>query len=65
MQAERKRKYFLGANWKCNGTVSFVKEIVTHLINDLEYDKNNLGKSTLFESIVIRGQMLRKYKCDC
>lgn len=32
----------MGANWKCNGTTSFVKDIVTHLINDLEYDQQKL-----------------------
>ena len=37
-QRQRQRRYFLGANWKCNGTTAFVKDIVTHLINDLEYD---------------------------
>lgn len=44
-QQERKRRYFIGANWKCNGNTAFVKEIVSHLINDLEYDKNKLGKT--------------------
>ena len=42
--AERPRKFFLGANWKCNGTTAFAKEIVTHLINDFEYDPAKLGK---------------------
>ena len=42
---QRKRKFFLGANWKCNGTISFAKEIVNHLINDVEYDKSKMGKS--------------------
>jgi len=43
-QHSHKRRYFLGANWKCNGTTEFVKEIVNHMINDLQYDKNKLGK---------------------
>lgn len=30
------------ANWKCNGTTDFVRDIVTNLINDLEYDTNKL-----------------------
>jgi len=38
VEQQRKRRYFLGANWKCNGSTTFVKEIVTLLINDLEYD---------------------------
>jgi len=40
-----KRKYFLGANWKCNGSTAFVKDIITHLINSFDYDPNKLGKS--------------------
>lgn len=40
--AGHNRKYFLGANWKCNGTTSFVKDYVSHLINDLKWDKNKL-----------------------
>lgn len=46
-QRQGKRRYFLGANWKCNGSTAFVKDIVTHLINDLEYDQQKLGKSYL------------------
>ena len=42
--SRRQRRYFLGANWKCNGTTAFVKDIVSHLINDLEYDQQKLGK---------------------
>lgn len=33
-----KKKYCIIANWKCNGTTDFVRDIVTNLINDLEYD---------------------------
>lgn len=40
---ENKRKYLLAANWKCNGTTAFVKDIITHLINSFEYDKSKLG----------------------
>lgn len=35
----RKRKYFLGANWKCYTTVPLIKEIIEHMINDLEYSQ--------------------------
>ena len=37
------RKLFLGANWKSNGSTAFVKDIVTHLLNTLNYDPNKLG----------------------
>jgi triosephosphate isomerase len=46
MESERTRKYFLGANWKCNGNTAFVKDIITHLINTLNYDPNRLGISS-------------------
>ena len=32
------RKYLVVANWKCNGTTAFVRDIVNNMINDLEYD---------------------------
>jgi triosephosphate isomerase len=47
VKVERKRKYFVGANWKCNGTISFAKEIVNHLINDVEYDKSKMDLMVL------------------
>ena len=36
------RKYCIIANWKCNGTTDFVRDIVTNLINDLKYDSEVL-----------------------
>jgi triosephosphate isomerase len=39
---DSKRKYCVIANWKCNGTTDFVRDIVTNLINDLEYDYSKL-----------------------
>lgn len=42
-----RRKYFLGANWKCNGNTAFVKDIITHLINTFDFDPNRLGMSTV------------------
>ena len=30
------------ANWKCNGTTAFVRDIVNNMINDLEYDQDKL-----------------------
>ena len=41
MQANN-RKYCVIANWKCNGTTEFVRDIVTNLINDLKYDADHL-----------------------
>lgn len=39
----RKRKYFLVANWKQNGTTAFTKDIVTNLFNTFTYDPSKLG----------------------
>jgi triosephosphate isomerase len=38
----RERKYCMIANWKCHGTTDFVRDIVTNLINDLEYNSDQL-----------------------
>ena len=38
----RQRKYCMLANWKCHGTTDFVRDIVTNLINDLEYNPDHL-----------------------
>ena len=59
MAEQRQRRYFLGANWKCNGTTAFTKDIVNHLINDLEYDQNKLGTYT---QIINR---LNRFICMC
>ena len=34
----------MGANWKCNGSTAFVKDIINNLINSFAYDKSKLGK---------------------
>jgi len=57
------------ANWKCNGTTDFVRDIVSNLINDLEYDTNkmdfivlpgmlhlNLAKARISDHIMIGSQ---------
>jgi hypothetical protein len=41
----RKRKYWLGCNWKCNGSIEFIKDYVKNMTNDLKYNQNHLGKS--------------------
>lgn len=52
---DKRRRYFLGSNWKCNGTTAFVKDIITHLINTLEYDPKKLG------IIVSRCSLINRY----
>ena len=63
------RKYCVVANWKCNGTTDFVRDIVTNLINDLEYDTKkmefvvlpgmlhiNLAKARIADHVMIGAQ---------
>uniref|UniRef100_A0A7S3N760 Triosephosphate isomerase n=1 Tax=Euplotes harpa TaxID=151035 RepID=A0A7S3N760_9SPIT len=35
---EGSRRYFVGGNWKCNGTVEKNRELITDVINKLEFD---------------------------
>jgi len=68
------RKFCVVANWKCNGTTDFVRDIVTNLINELEYDTNildfvvlpgmlhiNLAKARLDDKIMIGSQNVSMY----
>lgn len=41
---EGARKYFVGGNWKSNGTEAFVKEMIEGTINKMEYNKEKCGK---------------------
>lgn len=41
---EGARKYFVGGNWKSNGTEAFVKEMIEGTINKMEYNKDKCGK---------------------
>ena len=54
VETKRKRKFFLGANWKCNGTTAFCKDIVENMINDFEYDDSKLGKEILISNKAYR-----------
>ena len=62
------------ANWKCNGTTDFVRDIVSNLINDLEYDTSvldfivlpgmlhiNLAKARIDDKIMIGSQNVSMY----
>ena len=57
------------ANWKCNGITDFVRDIVSNMINDLEYDTNkmdfivlpgmlhvNLAKARIADHVMIGAQ---------
>ena len=37
------RKYFVGGNWKCNGTMKFVHEMIETTLNKMDYTKETTG----------------------
>ena len=37
------RRFFVGGNWKANGTVEFVKDIAENMLNTLVFDHTLLG----------------------
>jgi triosephosphate isomerase len=37
-----KRKYLVGGNWKSNGSVSFVREIINQVLNPAKFDGNKV-----------------------
>jgi triosephosphate isomerase len=41
---EGSRRYFVGGNWKCNGTVEKNRELINDVINKLEFDASKVGK---------------------
>jgi triosephosphate isomerase len=41
---EGARKYFVGANWKCNGSVDKNRELINDVINKLDFDTDKVGK---------------------
>jgi len=36
------RKMIVGGNWKCNGTVQSIKDLVNDILNKAEYDHNKI-----------------------
>ena len=38
------RKYFVGGNWKCNGTTVSVDDLVKKVLNTMAYNKDRVGK---------------------
>ncbi len=41
MAAEKKR-YLVGGNWKSNGSVTFVRDMINNVLNKMKYDENKL-----------------------
>ena len=44
-----KRKYFVAANWKSNGTTAFTKDIVNNLFNTFTFDQSKLGNIVMLK----------------
>jgi hypothetical protein len=38
------RKCFIGGNWKCNGSVKFLSEMIEGTLNKVEYNQGCVGK---------------------
>jgi triosephosphate isomerase len=38
------RQYFVGGNWKCNGTLAFAKDLVENVLNKVEYNQEKVCK---------------------
>ena len=36
------RKLLVGGNWKCNGSLKFVKEFPSKVLNNLKFDANKV-----------------------
>jgi triosephosphate isomerase len=39
------RKAFIGGNWKCNNTLAQTQNLVSTIIDQLEFDKERVGKN--------------------
>lgn len=37
-----KRRYLVGGNWKCNGSVHFVKDMINDVLNKAKFDLKKL-----------------------
>lgn len=36
------RKYIIGGNWKCNGTLQSVKDLITEVLNKAQFDQSRV-----------------------
>jgi len=36
------RKYIIGGNWKCNGSVQQVKDLISNVLNKLTFNADKL-----------------------
>ena len=40
--ASEKKRYFVGGNWKSNGSVTFVSDMINNVLNKMKYDDHKL-----------------------
>jgi len=53
MVESTRRQYFVGGNWKCNGTLAFAKELIEGTLNQVEYDHERVRKVLKFYLILL------------
>ena len=69
------RKYIVGGNWKSNGSVDFVRQQCSEVLNTMTFDSNNLevvvapvfihiasAKAMLNESVFVAAQNVSAHK---
>ena len=47
------RKVFIGGNWKCNNTLSSTQQMITNIIDPLDFDPNKVGTVNLTIDVVV------------
>lgn len=51
MVEAHRRHYFVGGNWKCNGTVAFLKDMIENTLNKVDFDPTKVCKSSLVSNL--------------
>ena len=42
------RKAFIGGNWKCNNSLAQTQNLLTSVVDKLEFDKEKVGKDSFY-----------------
>lgn len=72
--AATQRKFFVGGNWKSNGSAQFAKDLIHNLLNKMKYDHDKidlvvcpiylhiaLAKAMLVDNILVCSQNVSKF----
>lgn len=59
------RKYFVGGNWKCNGTQAFAKDLVENVLNKAEYNHDKVGKYLQIYLVCLWLAYNSLFRCRC